>query len=379
MSHPFSLYVHYPWCWSKCPYCDFNAYAMSTHPPDFERYTTQLIWDLTRSNLQTPWLTRLTSIYLGGGTPSLVPIDQLERLFRAIHKVYRYDRTCEITMEISPKTDKHYLRSVIDLGVNRFSVGLQSFHPAVLKTLGREHHAGESHQILHELLAAGATNINVDLIYGLECQTPTMVLDDLKQALTYPIEHLSWYELMLEPNTQFAHRNDLKANLDKLEEMEEQGALYLAEKNMRHYEISAYCRERQSLHNTHYWLYGDYLGIGAGAHSKITLTPKKTLRCYKTRDPKDYLKYPKVLHDAVLDEALDYLLNRCRLFTPISFMEIHQALPSHAANMIEAWIKSKKDSPFYASTQEGFFLTPRGRLLINDLLYDFQEWRKNNS
>jgi putative oxygen-independent coproporphyrinogen III oxidase len=376
MSSSFSLYIHIPWCWSKCPYCDFNAYAISTHQPDFEHYTLQLIADLKRSQRHAPFLTELTSIYLGGGTPSLMPPYLLEKLLNTIRELYYWHTQLEVTMEISPKTQASYLSDVMRLGVNRFSVGLQSFHPDVLKILGREHHAGESHAIIDSLIQVGSDNFNIDLIYGLAAQSPEMVVEDLRLGLSAPIEHLSWYELMLEPNTQFAKKPELKTDQDTLEQMEEEGMILIEESGFKHYEVSAYYKNRPSQHNSHYWKYGDYIGIGAGAHSKITLKPKQTLRLYKTRYPKDYLKSPKVLVDSIADEAIDYLINRLRLFTPITFHEIESCLPNQAADHIIKWVNQLESDQLLIVNKESFLLTKRGQLLINDLLYQFQQWRQ---
>jgi oxygen-independent coproporphyrinogen-3 oxidase len=283
-------------------------------------------------------------------------------------------------MEISPKTQLSYIKNVMELGINRFSVGVQSFHPELLSILGREHHAQESHSILASLQECGADNINIDLIYGLAAQSQQMALEDLQFAFKAGIEHLSWYELMLEPNTQFARKPELKTTPALLEQIEEEGSVFITEQGFKHYEVSAYCRTRPSLHNSHYWQYGDYLGIGAGAHSKITTQPRRTIRLHKTRYPKDYLNAPRVLLEAVNDEALDYLLNRLRLFNKIFFTEILDALPLKTAQSILDWLQDQSSPRTLISVYtDHFILTSRGQLLINDILYNFQEWRQKES
>ncbi len=368
----FGLYIHYPWCWSKCPYCDFNAYSLKTHQPNYESYTNQLLFDLVRDSVHYPFLKKIRSIYLGGGTPSLCPPYLIDKLIKKISKIFHINIDCEITMEISPKTSYEDLCGFIDAGVNRFSVGLQSFNPLVLKTLGREHHDGESITILENLKRTGIDNINIDLMYGLACQNVEDVILDLKKAADFQVEHISWYELAIEPNTIFAKKPELKAAPDLLEAMEDSGQILLKELGYEHYEVSAYCKKRKSRHNTGYWGYEDYLGIGAGAHSKITTYPFRTIRNHKTRYPKDYLSFPRIVLDSVDRDSTDYLLNRLRLFTPIMFDEMKNRLPRQDAQNILNWLYSRQDMGQIILHQDSFELTTRGRQLINDLLLEFE-------
>lgn len=368
----FGLYIHYPWCWSKCPYCDFNAYSIKAHQSNYETYTDQLLFDLIRDSAHYPFLKEIKSIYLGGGTPSLCPPYLIDKLIKKISTIFKLQDDCEITMEISPKTSYLDLCGFIDAGVNRFSVGLQSFNPLVLKTLGREHHDGESITILESLKKTGIKNINIDLMYGLSCQSIEDVLIDLKKAADFEVEHISWYELAIEPNTIFSKKPELKANADLLELMEEKGQFLLKELGYNHYEVSAYCKNKKSRHNSAYWSYQDYLGIGAGAHSKITLHPFQTIRTHKTRYPKDYLNYPKVIVDKVDRDSTDYLLNRLRLFSPITIKEMKKRLHDRDVEIILKWLYSRTDFDQIILHDDGFELTTRGRQLINDLLLEFE-------
>jgi oxygen-independent coproporphyrinogen-3 oxidase len=323
-----------------------------------------------------PWLKTVRSIYLGGGTPSLFSIHYWTTLFEQLRSIFHFHPQIEITMEVSPKTSQAFLMAFQAIGINRFSVGVQSFNDATLSLLGREHSAAQSYQILNDLCSMQNIRINIDLIYGLKAQSAEDVAADLRTALSFPISHLSWYELMIEPNTKFAKHPDIKGDDNHLSLCEQQGSLLL-EDRWEHYEISAYCKNKDySQHNTLYWTYGDYLGLGAGAHSKITLKPLNTTRrFYKTRYPQDYVKSQREISDNSANEPLDYLLGRLRLFRPLTLSEC-TVLSPHAQNLVKTWLKEYPDPRMIVSTSEGDFnLTDLGRRSLNTLLEQFMDFQ----
>ncbi len=375
------LYIHSPWCWQKCPYCDFNAY----HKPKGEKamalleqaYLNALLKDLYHTKRHYPWLHTLNSIYLGGGTPSLLSAQYWKKIFTALKSNFTFSSNIEITMEISPKTSMDSLLQFQFLGINRFSVGVQSFNPLTLSTLGREHDPQLSYQILDFLSQMDNIRVNVDLIYGLASQTCEEVESDLKIALSFPVNHLSWYELTIEPHTQFALTPHIKGSEELLTDFEEIGTSSLC--MWDHYEISAYCRNKErSQHNILYWTYGDYLGIGAGSHSKITLKPGvRTHRFYKTRYPQDYFKSQREIADHSVNDALDFLLLRLRLFSPLKQSEI-QKLPYKAQIFLQYWWDLPHDPALLLrDSYNSLSLTALGRRSINTLLDQLIDTQKS--
>ncbi len=381
--NPIGLYIHSPWCWQKCPYCDFNAYRKPELKEDLSLqsllYLKALKRDLTQSLVHFPFIKKFQSVYLGGGTPSLMePQRYWKEIFDFLNAHALLKTDSEVTMELSPKTSLDFVDQFIELGVNRFSVGVQSFNPKILKRLGREHSETQSHALLNHLKKYPNIRVNIDLIYGLAEQTPQDVHDDLKEALGFGFTHLSWYELMIEPNTIFAKFPEYKANEALLEEQESVSAALLSE--WEHYEVSAYSLKKDySQHNVLYWTYGDYLGVGAGAHSKITAKPYSLpLRFHKTRYPQNYISSPKSIWDDQQNIALDYLLGRLRLFRPITLTELR----SHRMDRFLIWswmqeIHSNLPGCFhYDAEQNAFCLLPLGQRSLSTLLEHFENFQK---
>ena len=318
---PLSLYVHIPWCVRKCPYCDFNSHQRPAQLPE-ERYVDALLADLDVESayaLERP----LVSIFFGGGTPSLFSAAALKRILDGVRARLALAPDCEITLETNPGTAEFdRFEGYREAGVNRLSFGVQSFDDPTLKRLGRIHGAAEVHRAWGLARGAGFDNINLDLMFALPGQTPAAALADLEQALAPAPEHLSHYQLTLEPQTVFARTPppDLPDD-EAAAQMQEDCQQALARAGYRHYEVSAYAQPgRESRHNRNYWLFGDYLAVGAGAHAKTTDAQGRIHRRVRQRTPTQYQALAgtpaALIEDRVVDTAevcFEFMLNALRL------------------------------------------------------------------
>ncbi len=288
---PLSLYIHIPWCLRKCPYCDFNSHKRPADALPEGAYVERLIEDLTLE-LQRTGKRPLRTVFFGGGTPSLFQPDSFARLLDSLRASGRLDAAAEITLEANPGTAEAarfagYRRA----GVNRISIGAQSFDDIALARLGRIHGSAEARAAFALARQAGFDNINLDLMFGLPGQTREAALRDLATALELRPEHISWYQLTLEPNTVFWRRPPPLPEDGAIDAMQEEGVVMLAAAGYARYEISAFARAgNECRHNLNYWSFGDYLGIGAGAHGKLTdPAANRILRTRKTKQPRHYL------------------------------------------------------------------------------------------
>jgi len=311
---PLALYIHYPWCVKKCPYCDFNSHEGVIH----NGYIKSLLKDLD-NDLKFVQNRKIHSIFIGGGTPSLMSIDDAHELFDGLNERLSISKNIEITLEANPGTfeiDK--FAEFRKAGINRLSVGVQSFKDNQLKFLGRIHSGDDALRAISEAKKVGFDNLNIDLMYGLKDQTIGMCLEDVKQAIELKPSHISFYQLTLEPNTLFAKYPPKLPIDEKIWDMGEQGAALLSQKGFRQYEVSAYS-ERPSEHNINYWKFGDYIGIGAGAHGKITdVESQQIFRTLKPKSPKDYLSKMQSgvtisTKKEVGNVAFEFMLNSLRL------------------------------------------------------------------
>ncbi|MBO9664311.1 radical SAM family heme chaperone HemW [Dokdonella sp.] len=325
LAPPLSLYVHIPWCVKKCPYCDFNSHAQGGALP-VEDYVDALLADLDR-DLQThsDALERrpLHSVFFGGGTPSLFAPEAIARILDGVAARIALPSGTEITLETNPGTVEHgrfdgYLRA----GVNRVSFGVQSFDDDKLRRLGRIHSAGEAARAVAEAQDAGVENINLDLMYALPQQTPDGAIADVERAIALRPAHISHYQLTLEPNTLFAAKPPPLPDEDSAWDMQEACQARLAEAGYAQYEVSAYARDgRRCAHNVNYWQFGDYLGIGAGAHGKLSrATDGAIVRTTKVKLPRSYLEraarheaFGGVAPVAPADRPFEFMLNALRL------------------------------------------------------------------
>lgn len=306
---PLALYVHLPWCVRKCPYCDFNSHALAAVDPAStkaeldaateQQYVQALLADLDHELRAWPQLAErpLVSIFFGGGTPSLMSPAGYQRFFQGLNQRLALQTDCEITLEANPGTvEQSRFEGYREAGINRLSMGVQSFAPQQLKALGRIHTGDEAVLAAEAARQAGFDNFNLDLMHGLPGQTPELALADLQQALALQPRHISWYQLTLEPNTEFFRRPPRLPDEDILTDIQDAGAELLAQAGYANYEVSAYAQSGyQARHNLNYWQFGDYLGLGAGAHGKLTCLDEKQPggllieRRWKTRQPQAYL------------------------------------------------------------------------------------------
>lgn len=378
---PLTLYLHLPWCARKCPYCDFNSHEAREEVP-FGAYVDALCADLEQE-LPDVWGRPLQAVFIGGGTPSLFPPAAIRRLLSRVRAYFNPDPEMEVTLEANPGTaEAERFAGYRAAGVNRLSLGIQSFDDASLRSLGRIHDAAQARAAIEAARAAGFDSINLDLMYALPAQTVDGALADLDAALAHAPEHLSWYQLTLEPNTVFWSRPPVLPDADAAADIEAAGLDRIGAAGLERYEVSAFAREpaARCCHNLNYWHFGDYLGIGAGAHGKLTLPTEGTIeRRAKVRAPATYLERaggPGRLASrrrlGAGDAALEFLLNALRLtagFPPWLFAE-RTGVPL-------AWL----ERPLAAAERDGLLErgaesirpTPRGLELLNDLLARFSD------
>ncbi len=326
---PLSLYIHFPWCVRKCPYCDFNSHEARTTIPEAE-YLAALRTDLEVA-LPQIWGRPIHTVFIGGGTPSLLSAAGLDRLLSDVRALLPIDAGAEITMEANPGTiEAEKFKSFRASGINRLSVGIQSFDSQHLKLLGRIHDGDEAMRAV-EVAQANFDNFNLDLMYALPSQTVAQAQRDLEIALDFAPPHLSLYHLTLEPNTYFAKYPPALPDDEVSADMQDMIEDKTAAAGYRHYEVSAYAQTgKQARHNLNYWQFGDYLGIGAGAHSKISF-PQRILRQVRYRQPQSYIEHalqrtPVQEENEVEKNALgfEFMLNALRLtdgFPPYLFAE----------------------------------------------------------
>ena len=318
---PLSLYVHLPWCVRKCPYCDFNSHEIRSPIPE-THYVDALIADL-QIHAQAVASRQVISIFIGGGTPSLFTAGAISRLLDAIGSTLTIGAQAEITIETNPGTlDQGNFAGFRKAGINRISIGVQSFDDTMLNALGRIHDAGTAIRAVRAARQAGFENINIDLMYALPGQTLAQARQDLEQAIDLKPEHLSYYQLTLEPNTRFFRYPPKLPDNDLAWDMQQQGTHLLEQHGLQQYEVSSYAQYRyQCLHNLNYWQFGDYLGIGAGAHQKVSLDDTGVCRSAKPRSPQQYMKqafngdFPETSAGALSPEELEFefLMNALRL------------------------------------------------------------------
>jgi putative oxygen-independent coproporphyrinogen III oxidase len=366
-----SLYVHMPWCLKKCPYCDFNSHTLQQTLPE-SAYITKLCTDL---ETHTDYLQQRTihSIFIGGGTPSLFSPEAYKKLFTFIAERYVIATGAEITLEANPgASDLSRFAGYREVGVNRISLGVQSWHNEKLKILGRIHDNTQAHDAVKAIKQAGFDNFNLDIMHGLPNQTLSQALDDIDQCLAYQPPHISWYQLTLEPNTYFAQFPPPLPQDEILWDIQAAGEKRLADAGYQNYEVSAYCRENHfSRHNLNYWQFGDYIGIGAGAHSKITLADGSIWRFWKVKHPKEYLTTTTFIagkQQITREELpLEFMMNAMRIAQDVKLSTFHEKT-GLTFNDIMAPLKKAQEQGFLEFTPDTIHVTPLGKRFLNDLL-----------
>ncbi|MEH6466687.1 MAG: radical SAM family heme chaperone HemW [Porticoccus sp.] len=375
---PLSLYIHIPWCVRKCPYCDFNSHTASDVLPE-EEYVLALIHDLDIEEAYVQGR-KLTSIFFGGGTPSLFSVEAIGRIIQAANRRIGFVDDIEITLEANPGTfEQEKFIGYRSVGVNRLSIGVQSFNDQNLTRLGRIHSAEQAITAINSARNAGFENFNLDLMHGLPGQTTTEAMTDLQQAIDLAPTHISWYQLTIEPNTEFYSRPPSLPTDIILEAIQDQGHQVLLESGYKQYEVSAFCKnQNESKHNKNYWEFGDYLGIGAGAHGKITLpSEQRIIRTAKTRSPTDYFarenSYTASCKNIPADElALEFMMNALRLNNgvPTNFFQERTGVVLEKIN--PALDKLEKNN-LIELTNNRILTTKKGHHFLNSVLEVFSE------
>ncbi|WP_304639230.1 radical SAM family heme chaperone HemW [Pseudomonas sp.] len=374
---PLSAYVHIPWCVRKCPYCDFNSHTSDSPLPEAE-YVEALIADLEQE-LPAVQGRPLQSIFFGGGTPSLFSARSIGRILEAITSRLPMADDLEITLEANPGTfEQARFAEYRQAGVSRLSIGVQSFNSAHLQRLGRIHDGGEALRAVEMARRAGFDNLNLDLMHGLPGQTVEEALADLQQALTLGPEHLSWYQLTLEPNTVFYSRPPQLPEDDILWDIQEAGQASLRSGGFVQYEVSAYASEgRYSRHNLNYWQYGDFIGLGAGAHGKQSSEGGGIQRYWKTRLPRDYLTASNGFRAgerrlSAGEIAFDFMMNALRLTGGVP-SEVYALRTGQPLQLIEPVLEQARSRGLLEDWGQRLQATERGQLFLNDLLELFLE------
>ena len=380
---PLALYVHFPWCVRKCPYCDFNSYALNGELAP-EPYVARLARDIAA---QAPQVTGrpVTSIFFGGGTPSLYSPEAIGRALEAARRHLCVARDAEVTLEANPGAiERGAFREYRAVGVTRVSLGAQSFDDRALHALGRIHSPADTRRAVAELHAAGLGNFNLDLMYGLPGQEVAGAVRDLEEALALAPAHLSHYQLTLEPGTVFAARPPALPDDDACAAMLDECRTRLSAAGFAHYEVSAYARPgAQCRHNLNYWTFGDYLGVGAGAHGKLTFAALgRIVRTTQPREPRRYLAASDatLARRALLEEELpfEFMLNALRLtagFAEATFV----ARTGLAWQVVDAAVRAALDAGLLLPTAGGYRPSDRGLRFLNDLLLRFLPETPKNS
>lgn len=376
---PLSLYVHIPWCVQKCPYCDFNSHALKADIPELD-YIDALLDDLDidLAAYQLDDSARpLHSIFIGGGTPSLISPPEIGRLLAGIQARIPFSDDIEITMEANPGTvEAGRFDAYRQVGVNRISIGVQSFQDEKLTRLGRIHGSDEAKKAALLATDAGLNSFNLDLMHGLPDQSLDDAMSDLKQAIAQNPPHLSWYQLTIEPNTLFYSKPPTLPDDDNLWDIFEQGHQLLADAGYVQYEISGYSKPGyQCRHNLNYWRFGDYLGIGCGSHGKVSFADGRIIRTVKVKHPRGYLNPTKPYLDqatevALEDRPFEFFMNRFRLLEACPKQDFvdRTGLPLSAIAPTINWAIEQN---FLQDQGEQWQITEHGKLFLNDLLAAF--------
>ena len=374
---PLSLYIHMPWCVRKCPYCDFNSHAVPDGKLslDLEReYLHALVEDF-KTQVDFAQGRSIHSVFIGGGTPSLISAAGYQWLFTELKALIPFEENCEITLEANPGTVEHDpFAGYLAAGINRLSIGVQSFNTEHLKKLGRIHSNEDAISAIGLARDAGFQRINVDLMHGLPEQALEQALNDLKLAVENGATHISWYQLTIEPNTVFFRTQPILPVDEVLEEIQEQGEAYLKANGFINYEVSAWRKELPSAHNLNYWQFGDYLAIGAGAHGKVT-QPDGVYRFQKTRLPKDYLAKVPAEHlqfkrIEAADMPFEFMMNALRLNDGVE-TKLYLERTGYSLDTLNELLTSLRQRQLMVEDTERLACTEQGHIFLNSVLEEF--------
>ncbi len=373
---PLSLYIHMPWCVRKCPYCDFNSHAVPDGKLslDLEQEYLQALVEDFKTQIDFAQGREIHSVFIGGGTPSLISAQGYQWLFTQLKALIPFQQGCEITLEANPGTVEHDpFADYLDVGINRLSIGVQSFNTEHLKKLGRIHSNDDAILAIQHAKQAGFERVNVDLMHGLPEQTLEQALNDLKLAVESGATHISWYQLTIEPNTVFFRTQPILPVDDVLEDIQEQGEAYLKANGFINYEVSAWRKEQPSAHNLNYWQFGDYLAIGAGAHGKVTQADG-VYRFQKTRLPKDYLakvpaenlQFKRIENE---DMPFEFMMNALRLMDGVK-ADLYAERTGLDLKDLEI-LDSLKQRQLMVNDPDILNCTNKGHLFLNSVLEEF--------
>lgn len=410
---PLALYIHIPWCVKKCPYCDFNSHElpMDSQLSMYDEYVDTLLLDAASQQALTQGR-EISSIFIGGGTPSLLPIAQYQRLFNGLREIFQFAGDIEVTMEANPGTLEHApFAQYLDVGINRLSIGVQSFAAGQLTTLGRIHDPAQALSAIKAARRAGFERVNVDLMHGLPQQTMSEALNDIQMAHEAGATHISWYQLTIEPNTVFYRSQPILPDEDSLADIEQAGQTLLEHLGYDNYEVSAWAgaSDKPCRHNVNYWQFGDYLAIGAGAHGKVTIDDRygnQTLtadkvsdevlkkvstetgiyRFSKSRMPKDYMTFdidtmnnikkegaPKMVGwQAIASDELvsEFMLNALRLREGVTW-SLFEARTGLSYDNIALEVNQLIQQGLLVDEHEHLQPTALGRRYLNQILRVF--------
>lgn len=374
---PLSLYIHMPWCVRKCPYCDFNSHTVPDGKLSLDleqEYLHALVEDF-KTQLDFAHGRQIHSVFIGGGTPSLISAQGYQWLFSQLKALLPFEEGCEITLEANPGTVEHDpFAGYLAAGINRLSIGVQSFNTEHLKKLGRIHSNEDAISAIAHAKEAGFERINVDLMHGLPEQTLEQALNDLKLAVENGATHISWYQLTIEPNTVFFRTQPILPMDEVLEDIQEQGEAYLKAQGFINYEVSAWRKELPSAHNLNYWQFGDYLSIGAGAHGKVTQADG-VYRFQKTRLPKDYLAKVPAEHlqfkrIEAEDMPFEFMMNALRLNNGV-VAKLYAERTGLSLDGLNALLTSLRQRKLMVEDPERLACTEQGHVFLNSVLEEF--------
>ena len=373
---PLSLYIHIPWCIKKCPYCDFNSHAVKGDTPE-AAYIDALLKDLAE-DVQRYVITRpISSIFIGGGTPSLFSPESINRLLRGIEQQLPLKPDIEITLEANPGTfESHKFAEFRALGINRLSIGIQTFNDTLLTRLGRVHSGGEALKAAEIAQQSGFDNFNLDLMFGLPGANPEDSQSDVATAISLKPTHISFYQLTLEPNTYFHKFPPQLPNDELIFDTQKRGQQLLADHGYQQYEVSAYSQSGlQCKHNVNYWQFGDYLSIGAGAHGKITQTlPQTIIRTVKPKSPEHYLQDTHKLGSStvipVAELPLEFIMNQLRLKQGFT-AENYFASTGLSISTLEPALSASLQQGLLINQDDRYFCSEQGWNFMDNILEKF--------
>lgn len=369
----YSLYIHFPWCEVKCPYCDFNSHVLKHRKIDEASYIDAMLAELTFQQKMFKGRA-LTSIFLGGGTPSIITIPNLSRLINGIDKIVGLNSGIEFTIEANPESITNLkLKSYRSLGINRISIGAQTFNNNALKRIGRIHTAEKTFEALNHIQSS-FDNFNIDLMYAIPGQSINHALFDIEMAMKFSPKHISWYQFTLEPKTHF-YKVPPKTpcpNDKEITTIEKKAYQLFTQNGFNRYEISAFAMDKfQCKHNLNYWNFGDYIGIGAGSSSKFT-DSQSIIRKQNIAKPSSYINHASNDWEkvSIKEYLFEYMLNKLRLYDPINLIEVYSKT-GISPSSITPYLNKLKNKGFFVKKGEDWSITELGQHFYNDLVIEF--------